>query len=87
MDPSEAKVFLGHTHRRYAFKNLMCGLKLLANLQAGADNLVNSIFWELQGQSSVKLTNDLRRFIEVDDREPVKIGELERNSEAIKVVP
>ena len=34
----------------------------------------------------MKVTNDLRRFIEVDNHESVAIGDLEMNREAIKVV-
>ena len=33
-----------------------------------------------------EITNELRGFIEEDNREAVKIGDLEKNSEAIKVV-
>ena len=39
----------------------------------------------MQEQSSFKMTNELRRFIEVDSHEAVKTGDLEKNSEAIKV--
>ena len=34
----------------------------------------------------MKITSELRSFIEVDNNEAVKIGDLEKNSEAIKVV-
>ena len=34
----------------------------------------------------MKPTNELRRFLEVDNHETVKIGDLEKNLEAIKVV-
>ena len=45
-----------------------------------------TIFDGLQEQSRLKISNELWRFIEVDNHEAVKIGDLEKNSEAIKVV-
>ena len=45
---------------------------------------MDTIFEGLQEQSRLKLTSELRRFIEVD-HEAVKIGDPE-NSEAIRVV-
>ena len=52
--------------------------------QAGGDTEVDTIFEGLQEQNRLKLTDE-QRFIEVDNQEAVKIGELERNSEAIKL--
>ena len=60
--------------------------KLLANLQTGADSFVDTIFEGLQEQSKLKITNELRRFIEVDNQEAVKIGDLKKNWQAIMVV-
>ena len=60
--------------------------KLLATLQAGGDNLVDSIFEALQLQSRHTITDELRRFIKVANHEVVKTGELQTNSVAIKVV-
>ena len=68
-DPSEAKVFRAHVPPQGACGNHMSAVKVLANLQASGDNLVDTIF---------------TRFIEVD--ETAKVGELEKNMEAIKVV-
>ena len=45
-----------------------------------------TIFDGLQEQSRLKISNELWRFIEVDNREAVEIGDLEKNLEAIKVV-
>ena len=81
---SEAKVFGLTRHLRVPCENLMIGLKLLANLQTGADNLVDTIFDGLQEQSRLNITNEPRRFIEVDNQ-AVKIGDLAKNSEAIKL--
>ena len=39
-----------------------------------------------QEQSKLEITNELRWFIEVDSRKPVKIGGLEKKSEAIMMV-
>ena len=47
---------------------------------------MDTIFEGLQEQSRSKPANELRRFIEVDNHEAVKIGDLEIYSEAIKVV-
>ena len=52
--------------------SLVClHFKLLANLQTGGDNLVDTIFEGLQERSRMQITNDLRRFIEVDNQEAV----------------
>ena len=45
----------------------------------------DTIFEGLQEQSRLKNMEELRRFMEVDIHEAVKIGDLEKNSEAIKV--
>ena len=76
---SEAKVFRAHAPQGVC-QNLVRALKLLANLQAGGDNLVGTIFELLQ------ITCVLRKFIEVDNQEAVKIGDLERHKEVLKVV-
>ena len=39
----------------------------------------------MQEQRRLEITNELRRFIEVDIHEAVKIGDLEKNSEVIRV--
>ena len=79
------KVFRAHAPPEGPCENLMCAIKLLAILHAGGANLVDRIFEGLQEQR-LKITNEIRRFIEVDKNEVVKIGDLEKNSEAIKVV-
>ena len=56
----------------------------VAGESADGDSLVDTIIEGVQEQSRLNVTNDLRRFTEVDDHEAVKIGDLE-NSEAIKV--
>ena len=53
----------------------MCPLLVLADLQAGGDNLVDTISEGLQEQSRSKVTNEPRRFIEMDSHEAVKIGD------------
>ena len=60
--------------------------KQLANLQAGRDNLVDTIIGGSQQRSTLKITNELRRLIDVKNHETVKIGDLEENSEAINVI-
>ena len=64
----------------------MCALELLAKCKAGGDNLVDTIYEGLQEQGWLKITNELRRFIHVDIHAAVNIGDLGKNSEAIKVV-
>ena len=54
--------------------------KLLANQQTGEDSVVDTIFEGLQEQSRLKIMHEL------DNREPVKIGDLEKKSEAINMV-
>ena len=66
-------------------KSRVCSIKLLANQQTGGDSLEDTIFEGLQEECRLKIANKLRRFIEVDNREAVEVGDLE-NSEAIKVV-
>ena len=59
-DASEAKVFRAHAPSQGAFHNLVCSLKLLANTQAGSDNLLDTIFESLPEQSRLNITNTLR---------------------------
>ena len=79
-------MFQAHAPAQGACENLFCALKLLANLQVGGSNLVDTIFEGFQERSRQTLTCKLRRFIEVYNHEAVKIGDLEKNSEAIMVV-
>ena len=68
-------------------KSHVWALKMLAKQQTGGDSPRGQDLRRFcQEQSRMKLTNELRRFIEVDKNEAVKIGDLEKNSEAIKVV-
>ena len=76
VNPSEAKVFRAHASTAGH----------VANPQTGADNLMETIFDGLQEQSRLKIMHEPRRFIEVDNHTAVKIGDLEKNSEAIKTV-
>ena len=72
-------------HRRLR-ADISCMLsKWLASLPTGGDNLVDTIFEGLQEQGRLKITDEPRRFTEVDNHEEVKIGDL-KNSEAIEVV-
>ena len=82
---------LGHTKqhgpqrgepRSGACENLVCALKVLAIQHMGGDCLVDMIFEGLLEQSRLKITNELRRFIEVNTSEAARIGDLENNSEA-----
>ena len=86
-DASEAKVFRAHTPPQGACENRVCALKLLANMQAGGDNLVDTtIFKSLQEQSRLNNTNAPGKFIDVDNQEALKNGGLERYKEVFKVV-
>ena len=76
VNPSEAKVFRAHASTA----------GYVANPQTGADNVLETIFDGLQEQSRLKIMHEPRRFIEVDNHTAVKIGDLEKNSEAIKTV-
>ena len=57
--------------------------KLLANQQLGGDSLVGVLVEALQERSS---TEELRRFIMVDNHEAVKIGDLKKTPESLSVV-
>ena len=63
-DPSEVTVFRAHAPPQGPCQNLMRALTMLANLQAGGDNLADT-----QEQSRLKITSELRRFIEVGNHE------------------
>ena len=52
----------------------------------GGDSFVETLFEGLQEQSKLNIMDALRRFIEVDNHEAERIRDLEKNSEAIKVV-
>ena len=67
-----------------AWKNLVCALKLWATLQAGAKKLVDTTFEGLQEKSRLKIDNDRRKFIEVDNQEVVKVGDLEGCNDVLK---
>ena len=47
--------------------------------------MVDTIFEGFQEQSTHKISEEPRRFIEVDNRDAVMVGDLETDSEAIKV--
>ena len=57
--------------------------KLLANQQLGGDSLVGVLVEGLQERSS---TEELRRFIMVDNHEAVMIGDLKKTPESLSVV-
>ena len=58
----------------------------VGNQQTGGDSHVDTIFAGLQKQSRLTVRNELGRFIGVDTNEGMKIGDLEKNSEAINVM-
>ena len=75
------------TLRREVVAGLPSALsKQLASLQAGMDNLADTIIGGSQQRSTLKITNEFRRFIDVKNHEAVKIGDLDGNSEEIKVI-
>ena len=85
-DPREARESWAHAPPLGPCENLMFGFELLANLQKGGSSPADSIFEGSHVQNVLKITNELRRVIEVDNHEAPKIGDLEKNAEAIKVV-
>ena len=66
------------SHLRIRVRTSRVCPRTVGQLETGWDKLVDTIFEGLQEQSRLKITNEVRRFIEV--------GDLEKNSEAIKVV-
>ena len=59
---------------------------LVAKQQTGGDSLVDTLFEDLHELNRMKITNELRWCIEVDNHDAEKIGDLQKNWEAIKVV-
>ena len=76
-------MFRAHVPLQGPCDNLMFALNLWANLQVGTDNPVDTIFERLHEQSRLKVTNEPRTLIEVDNQKAVKIGDLEKNSEVM----
>ena len=85
-DRFEAKVFRAHVPLQGLCENLMNALKLLANQQTGGDSLVEVLVEGLPERIRVKMAEELRRFIMVDNHETVKIGYLEKTLESLSVV-
>ena len=60
-------------------ENMICVLNLLARFQSGGQHrLVQTVFDGLQEHSRKKITDELTRFIAVDNQEAVKVGEVAR---------
>ena len=72
------------TLRRKVYAKIVCAIQLLADLQLAGDSpfLVEC----LQEQSRSKNMDEVRRFIEVNNHEPVNIGDLEKYSVALPFV-
>ena len=62
-------VFGRTLRRRVPVRILFCALKLWAHQQSGGDSLVHVLVEGLQEQSKLKMTDELRRFMEVDNHE------------------
>ena len=79
---------LGHTsqHPIGACENFTCSLKFLANQQLGGDGLVQVPEEGLQERSKVNTMDELKRSITVDNREAVKVGDLEKESLVFLIV-
>ena len=80
---SEAKVFRAHAPPQGPCENLMCALMLLACKRAQT-TLVDAIFEGLQEESRLKIMNE-RNEIHRGGRPRGGIGDLEKNSEVIKM--
>ena len=59
---------------------------LLANQQKDGDSLVKMGVQGLQEKSWLRIMDELRRFISVDNHEAVKVGDLKSNLESLEVV-
>ena len=68
------------------YDHLICAPKMLANLQADVDSLVIAMFEALQAQGMIRVTEALRRFIELDNADAVRCGELNKRRVALKVI-
>ena len=74
------KVFPARAAPRGVCGTLSNALKLLAHQQR--DSLVKVLVAGFQGRSRLKMMDGLRRFIMVDNREAVRVGELEKIMES-----
>ena len=61
-DPREVKVSWDHAPPLGAGKSLVSALQLLASVQAGGDNLMGTIYDDLQEQSRLKITSELSKY-------------------------
>ena len=73
---SQAKVFKAHASQQGLFENLINALKLLANQQTDGDCPIQSIVTGLYEKSRIGITEGLRRFIEIDNKRAVEVGQL-----------
>ena len=71
-DRREAKVFRAHAPPQGVCDNMVSALELLAN-QQGGDSPVGLLVEGLQERSRLKMTEELRGFITVDNHEAVNM--------------
>ena len=75
--PNGARMYRARASPQGICDNIGCSLKLLANLQpAGQQRLAHTVSEALQASSRQHLSDELRKFIEVDTKEAVNVGEL-----------
>ena len=83
---AEAEVFRTHAPPHGVCDNLINALELLANQQPGGDSLAEALVGCLQERRRLKMMDELRRFIMVDNHEADKTGDLEKALESLSVV-
>ena len=69
--------FFALTLRRRAHEIVVCALRLLANVQGGGEIWRTRFRRVCRSKPGFNITNEPRTFIDVDNQEAVKIGDLE----------
>ena len=84
--PEEAKVYQARDPPWSICDHLIHARNVLANLQADVDRLVIAMFEALWAQGMIRVTETLRRFIEVDNDDAVRCAKLNQRRAALKVI-
>ena len=79
-------MFRAHVAPQGVCDNLINALKLLANQHQDGDGPVKVLVWGFQERSQLKMMEELRKFITMDNQEAVKIGDLEKRQALRPVV-
>ena len=84
--PGDANVYQTRDPLARICDRLIYALKMLPNLQADVDGVVTAVFQAPLAQGMIRVTEALRRVIEVDNDDAVRCGELNKRRVALKVI-